>query len=136
MVIFNDKIFGIDTDEIFAYSTKKVVWIRDRWIGLFYYAIVVLVLAWVLGGQILWKNEHLSKKDVKGVARIWYSHPTVRDCDPDGEPNCKSNYRKLSDIDYCDMYKGQDKSQWSAHCRYMDRVLPGFQASSFQQLWK
>jgi len=124
MVIFGEKILGIDTDEAFAYSTKKVVWIRDRWIGVLYYAMIALVLMWVVGGQILWKNEHLSRKDVHGVTRIGYSHPTVRDCDPDGNPNCKSNYRKLTELSYCDVFDGpeSEKSPFAAHCRYLDRV--------------
>lgn len=135
MVIFADTIWGVDTDEIFAYSTKKVVWIRDRWIGLFYYAVILLVLAWVIGGQILWKNEHLSRMDVKGVARIWYSHPTVRDCDPDGGPDCKSRYRKLTDINYCDVYRGPDKSPYSAHCRFRDRISLQHGASRVSSLF-
>lgn len=122
MVLWRETIWGVDTDEVFAYSTKKVVWIRDRWIGVFYYAIVFLVLLWVVGGQILWRNEHFLRRDVEGVARMWISHPTENDCSP-SIPGCKSAYRKLTDIPYCDVYRGpEQRHDHQAHCEYRDRI--------------
>jgi len=58
------------------------------------------------------------------VARMVFSHPTVRDCDSDGNPLCKSAYRNLTQLSYCDVYDGptSEKSPYASHCRYLDRV--------------
>merc|ERR1719387_2097658 len=102
-MVLPDTILGYDTDEILAFSTKKVVWVRDRFIGLLYYSLIFLVFLWVVIGQILWRNEHFLQKDVGGIARIWYTHPTVDGCDPN-HAECRSGFRNLNSLGYCDVF--------------------------------
>jgi len=116
-----DYVCGIDTDELLGYSTTKHIWIRNRWIGLCYYVMIVLILAWVLGGQLLYRNEHFMKKDVGGLARLWYSHPTVDHCDP-VIPGCASNFKNKSDLIYCSDYAGRAEEVQRGYCRYLDRL--------------
>lgn len=111
-----DEIFGWDTDEIFAFSTNKTVWIRDRWIGFAYCLLFLAVLFWVVFGQILWRNEHFMYKDVQGVARIWYDHPASPAC----KSHCQASFRKLEDLSYC-VENPQVEADRPAPCRYADK---------------
>mmetsp|Transcript_73681 Transcript_73681/g.193313 ORF Transcript_73681/g.193313 Transcript_73681/m.193313 type:complete len:617 (-) Transcript_73681:73-1923(-) len=121
MVLWNDEIFGMDTDEVFGYSTKKVVWIRDRWIGAIYYGIIMCVMLWVVGGQIVWRNEQYLLKDVKGLARIWYNHPTVDNCESN-IAGCKSAFKPLDQLPYCNAFAGLGAGSNKAHCEYQSKV--------------
>lgn len=121
-ILRRNQLLGMDTDEALAYSTKKVVWIRDRYVGLCYYSLIAAVVLWVIGGQILWRNEHFLTKDVEGLARMWYSHPTLNNCDPT-TASCKSNYTSLTDLEYCDEYRGPRRSGvQQSHCQYEDKL--------------
>lgn len=119
MVLHHDTLFGIDTDELFGYTTKKVVWIRDRWIGVLYYTMIFFVINWVLVGQIFWRNEQFLLKDVKGLPRMWAAHPTYKGCDP-VESDCKSDYRALDELSYCQEFRGEGEGRNKAPCRYED----------------
>jgi len=121
MVLHRDTIFGMDTDEVMGYTTKKVVWVRDRWIGLLYYVLIFFVVLWVFVGQILWRNEQFLLKDVNGLPRMWASHPTEDGCDPI-LPSCKSNYRTFMELSYCDVFPGEGEGWRKGACRFEDRV--------------
>jgi len=124
-VMRSEQVFGMDTDEVLAYSTKKVVWIRDRYVGCCYYSLVMAVIIWVIGGQILVNNEHFLTKDVEGLSRMWYAHPTKNNCDPE-KAGCHANFTNLQNLSYCDAYDGP-KSPVQAHCEYQDKLtlVPG-----------
>lgn len=114
-------LVGWDSDEVFGYNTQKLVWIRDRHIGYIYYSIVGSVLLWILGYQILWSNKHFLQKDVDGLARMWYSHPTVGNCDP-ALPSCKSDFQSLKELPYCDAYEGGQENPQRAHCSFENKI--------------
>lgn len=117
-----ETMFGQDTDELFGYTTKKVVWVRDRWIGILYYFLVFLVVCWVIGGQILYRNEHFLRKDVSGITRMWYSHPTRNQCEPTHH-ECHSDYRSLEDLPYCaGVYTGDKAVKFPVECHYEDKT--------------
>jgi len=116
----NDQIYGMDTDEVFAYSTKKVVWIRDRSVGVCYYGLIVAIILWVIGGQILWHNEHFLMKDVDGLARMWYTHPTMYNCDAT-RAGCKANFTNIRNLPYCDQSLSSSYPM-KAHCEYEDKL--------------
>lgn len=119
-----DSICGRDTDEIFAYTTPKVCWVRDRYIGFCYYCLIFLALCWVVGGQILWRNEHFQLKDVHGIPRMWVSHPTRNQCDPNS-PACLSDFKSLVDLPYCNEGGGVAVAR-PASCVFADKhtLLP------------
>jgi hypothetical protein len=115
-----DKILGFDTDEIFAYNTGKVVWVRDRYIGCLYLSLVTCALSWVLVGEILWRNEHFQMKDVNGIPRMWFSRPTKGMCDPN-VPTCKSNFKPTAELPYCAQYRGTGPVSHRSTCHYADK---------------
>lgn len=115
-----DKVFGFDTDEIFAYNTTKVAWVRDRYVGCLYLLLVFGTVCWVLIGEILWRNEHFQLKDVHGIPRMWLAHPTKNMCDPN-LPDCESDFKPIGDLPYCSLYEGNEKMKHSAECIYADK---------------
>mmetsp|Transcript_19027 Transcript_19027/g.44724 ORF Transcript_19027/g.44724 Transcript_19027/m.44724 type:complete len:744 (+) Transcript_19027:119-2350(+) len=115
------KLFSWDTDEVFAYSTHKLVWIRDRHVGYLYYSLAGSVCLFIIGYQILWSNQHFIRKDVDGLPRIWFSHPTRHNCDPTLAA-CKSDFRALVDLPYCDVYKGPQNYSQRAPCRLQSKI--------------
>lgn len=121
MVLWNEHLFGYDTDRVFAFTTQKVVWIRNRWIGGLYYLFVFGVIGWLALVRILIRNDHFVRKDVTGVARMWYSHPTQKDCESTQE-GCRSDYQRLVDLPYCDVFQGEDGLDKKAHCAFLGKV--------------
>lgn len=121
-----DRMFGMDTDEVLSYSTQKMVWIRNRFVGSCYYTMIFCIVVWVVGLQILIKNDHFMKEDVTGFARLWFSHPTLNNCDPQNT-ECKADFLPKDQLVYCNEYAGEYSEAVRAHCKYMDRLqlIPG-----------
>jgi len=115
-----DTLFGEDTDDLLAYTTPKVAYIRDRYIGFLYYMLTLLAISWVLIGQVLWRNEHFLLKDVKGIPRMFFSHPTVNQCDAN-TAECMSDYKNLAELPYCLEHSGGPEVPHPAKCRYADK---------------
>jgi hypothetical protein len=134
MPLWNDQLFGQDTDSLFAFTTQKVVWVRNRWIGGLYYLFVASVILWLLLVRIITRNDHFVRKDVTGVARMWYSHPTSKDCDPT-QDTCLSNYTKLIDLPYCDEYGGPDGLATRSHCEFQGKITLVPSGSSDNELF-
>jgi len=122
--VLPDEMFGYDTDEIFAYTTPKVAWVRDRYVGFGYYCLLLLAMCWVFIGQILWRNEHFQLKDVRGIPRMWLSHPTLNQCDPN-IPGCLPEFKPISTLPYCTESAGSHVKH-PAKCKYGDKfgMLP------------
>jgi hypothetical protein len=125
MGIIPERIMGQDSDSLFAYTTKKEVWVRDRYVGLCYYFLMSLAMLWVVVGQILWRNEHFQLKDVKGVSRMWITHPTFNQCDHNLE-GCMADYKPLSKLEYCNEHSGGPLVKKPADCIFADKhtILP------------
>jgi len=119
-----DEMCGWDTDEILAYTTPRVCWVRDRYVGFCYYVLLLLAMCWVLIGQILWRNEHFQLKDVRGIPRLWVSHPTLNQCDPN-EVGCKPEFQPISSLPYC-LENPSASATHPARCKYGDKfsLLP------------
>jgi len=115
-----ETIFGMDTDDILAYSTPKVAYVRDRYVGALYYFLMFLAMCWVLGGQVLWRNEHFLLKDVKGVSRMLLSHPTRNQCDAN-KADCSATFASMSELAYCKEHEDGAQVQHAAPCLYADK---------------
>merc|ERR1719375_601053 len=109
----------MDVDGWFGYSTKKIVFIRDRYLGFIYYGLVFVVVLYIFGVQILVHNEQFLLSSVQGIARMKVSHPTQSLCDS-SLPDCKSAYRSLRELNYCTTYAGKDTASHQAHCKFED----------------
>lgn len=116
---------NFDFDNWLGYSTNKTVFIRDRWLGFIYYGLVAVILAYIVGVQILYLNEHFLLSPVEGIARMKVSHPVKGRCDP-SLPDCKSGYRSLQELSYCMQYTGSMPLKHQANCHFDDAlsILP------------
>lgn len=110
-----------DADKWLGYTTKKTVYIQDRWLGLIYYSLVACVLLYIFGVQILVHNEQFLLSPVEGIARMIVSHPTRGLCDMT-QPDCKSAYRSLQELNYCSAYDGKKPLPHQAACQFEDAL--------------
>jgi len=115
-----EHMFGMDTDDVLAYATPKVAYVRDRYVGALYYFLTFLAMCWVLGGQVLWRNEHFMLKDVKGISRMFITHPTKNQCDPNVK-NCLSDFKNMEDLPYCKEHLDGPEVPHAAPCAYADK---------------
>lgn len=109
----------MDLDAWLGYTTKKTVYIQDRWLGLIYYSLVICILLYVFGVQILMHNQQFLLSSVEGIARMKVEHPTKGFCDI-SQPDCKSEYRSLQDLPYCNAYTGKTPLRHTAPCKFED----------------
>jgi len=109
----------LDWDGWFGYTTKKTVFIRDRWLGFVYYSLVALILLYIFGVQILMYNEQFQLSSVEGIPRISVTHPTDGLCD-ESLPDCKSAYRSFRELAYCREYNGDKPLKHQAGCKFED----------------
>lgn len=116
------RIFGVDLDDALAYTTVKTVRIHDRRIGLCHKILVLVVVAWVLGFQILYSNEHFKLYDVMGAARVTIQQPTDGGCNPN-DNDCEDNLTPLTELPYCERYAGTRPSsvKYQRRCIYADQ---------------
>jgi hypothetical protein len=110
---------GFTIDDWLGYSSKKITFIRDRKLGLIYYGLVLAVLLYIFGVQILRNNEQFNLASVTGIPRIYVSHPTVNNCDS-RVASCKSDYRSLEELPYCNEYTGNSPAMRQSSCRFQD----------------
>jgi hypothetical protein len=102
------KLFGIDIDDIFKLATPKYVYVRDWKLGALKYILMVMILFYVLGYDILYSCSHLVPHVASGYGSIDLKHPA--DCDSDGE--CVNDYNNIAVLPYCTesvIYKSQEK---------------------------
>mmetsp|Transcript_66510 Transcript_66510/g.171177 ORF Transcript_66510/g.171177 Transcript_66510/m.171177 type:complete len:466 (-) Transcript_66510:76-1473(-) len=96
---------GESASALLVYDTVKVVQIRDRRLGAIYYILLTLTLAFVVGYEILYCNDHFERRDVQGTPQVTIQQPTVDTCNPLHE-QCNSNFRSLRELPYCSAYDG------------------------------
>ena len=66
---------GIDLDTSLAFYTPKVVKIRDRYLGAFYYFCFVSVILYIIGYAVLWRRGYLRFDDIVGTTRVLLTNP-------------------------------------------------------------
>jgi len=113
---------GYKLDRLLAYNTPRFVSIEDRRLGCMYYVLTSLVVAWVVGFQILYGNEHYKLWDVLGESRITIQQPTVNGCNPRSN-DCQDKVRPRRELPYCkEPHNAEGKLQHSSTCGYFDML--------------
>lgn len=96
-------------DSLLVYDTTKIVQIRDKRLGAIYYSLLGLTIAFVVGYEILYCNDHFERRDVKGTPQLSIQQPTVNACNP-SHADCYSDFMPLGDLPYCDVYQGNSSA--------------------------
>lgn len=120
-------ICGYDIDDLFSYSTVKIVSIKDRRLGLLHYFFVLLILAYVVGWTLVYQKRYLLLERPIGTVRLsllepvdWWNRPQ-----PSALPYCAAAAASEAEA-----------NNFTAHklpCRYWDAVqtlYPAVEASS------
>jgi len=95
----------VDYDELFSYSTVKIVKIRDRRLGILHYLFMLTIFAYILGYQVLSSKKYLALEQPVGTIRSslkapnWYPNATFN-----SYPLCQNN----SDNATCIAWDGTD----------------------------
>jgi len=105
-----------------VYQTTKIVQLNDRRLGCVYYSLLILIVFFVLGFEILYSNDHFDKRDVTGTPQMNIQQPTKNGCNPSHD-DCESNFTPLVDLPYCTEYRGnssQMKPEFQHECVFAD----------------
>eukprot|EP00746_Dinoflagellata_sp_MGD_P166560 gnl/MRDRNA2_/MRDRNA2_96534_c0_seq1.p1 gnl/MRDRNA2_/MRDRNA2_96534_c0~~gnl/MRDRNA2_/MRDRNA2_96534_c0_seq1.p1 ORF type:complete len:395 (-),score=70.06 gnl/MRDRNA2_/MRDRNA2_96534_c0_seq1:61-1245(-) len=62
-----------DVDRLFSYSTKQQVLVKDRLLGIVSYAIMLGILAYVIGFVFISERQYLETEPAKGAALVYFS---------------------------------------------------------------
>ena len=92
-----------DPDDVFAYSTLKIVKIRDRYLGLMHYTFMILIFTYIVGIQIVYFQSYLKSETPVGTVKLSLRRPQYPD--PCGDPPlqpCQGNANTPPDqLPYC-----------------------------------
>jgi len=114
---------GPAADSLLAYQTLKVVNIKDHRLGGVYYGLILLIIIFVFGYEILYCNDQFEKRDVSGTPQVMISQPTMGGCNA-RDPDCESNFTSMEELPYCSEYAGglEPKVSHARPCTFADRV--------------
>jgi len=110
-------------DTVVPYPTPKIARIKDSKLGLLRYALMFLIMVYVVGYQIMWRGNHLETQDLAGVYQLQLDHPTRNYCDPI-DVECMQNFTSMSALPYCS--QSPEAGPIKLPCKYFDA----------QQLWQ
>ena len=100
---------AIDLDDAFAYSTVKVVKIRDRYLGITNYCFMLIIFIYVVINNIIMGLGYIQFEQPKGTVRFQLKrpvNPATPACDPDNsiipnDPGCLSWFTPTNELPYC-----------------------------------
>jgi hypothetical protein len=104
-------------DTLFPYPTPKIARIKDSKLGLLRYALMCIILVYVVGYQIMWRGNHLETQDLAGVYQLQLDHPTKNACNPQNA-ECMQNFTSLSELAYCS--QSPEAASIKLPCQYWD----------------
>lgn len=107
-----DKIAGVDVDELFAYSTPRVVKIKDRSLGVTKLLLMFAIFCYIIVFQVAYKGEHFEVDEVEGISRMQWQQPTMKWCNP-MHKDCLSNITNAENLPYCRQYMGTEEYKGS-----------------------
>jgi len=102
-----DQIAGVDVDDLFAYSTPRVVKIKDRSLGVIKLLLMLAIFCYIIVFQIAYKGEHFQEDEVEGISRLQWQQPTMNWCNP-MHKDCLSNITNAENLPYCSQYTGTE----------------------------
>lgn len=101
-----EELFGVDTDELFAYSSPKVVRIKDRRLGILKYSFSILIFFYIVGYNIFWNLGWAKMTVPEGMVRFSLQSPTINTVTKRTRcgfetPNCQSDFTPWEQLPYC-----------------------------------
>lgn len=94
----------MDWNEIFAYTTVKMVRVHDMRLGILHYAFTLTIALYIIVGVMLVDKEYLLVTQPEGTVRVGLLTPGV--CADETGLNCDGFQREAEQLPYCDLYDG------------------------------
>ena len=69
------KLGQLDLDTVLGFRTKKMVLIRDRYLGAVYYSFFITILIYIVGYVVLWKQGYLRSESILGTTSVLLKNP-------------------------------------------------------------
>jgi hypothetical protein len=118
-----ETVCGTDSDLLFSYPTIKYVRILDARLGLFKYAVTLLIIVYIGIYQLWYSGLYLEENGVTGAVRFTLQQPTVNSCDPT-DRGCKNEFSSILSLPYCEQAAGgagaYDGSVWP--CEFYENI--------------
>ena len=118
-----ETVCGTDSDLLFSYPTIKYVRILDARLGLFKYAVTLLIIVYIGIYQLWYSGLYLEQNGVTGAVRFTLQQPTVNSCDPT-DRGCKNEFSSILSLPYCEQAAGgagaYDGSVWP--CEFYENI--------------
>lgn len=98
------EICGVDVDDLFPYTTTKMVKIRDARLGLLSYLLMLAIFVYIVVIQLIAKGGYLIRIPATSTVRLTLQQPTINEkgktCNPN-DPDCDDNFTPLDKLNYC-----------------------------------
>lgn len=118
------QLCGMDVDDLFAYSTNKLVKIRDSRLGILHYFMMFCIIVYIAIYQLICLGGYLKFSDAQNIVRLTLQQPTQKhkgkSCNPDSS-SCEDNFAPLGTLPYCwELNRTHQKGLGTYNCSYMD----------------
>ena len=102
-----EAICGMDSDVLLSYPTIKYVRILDARLGLFKYAVSLMIVLYIGVYQLWYEGLYLEQLGVTGAVRFTLQQPTMNGCDPT-DRGCKNAFSDTESLRYCAQSAGAE----------------------------
>jgi len=121
-----DSLCGVDVDDLFAYSTNKMVTIRDARLGILHYFMMFLIVLYIVLYQLIALGGYLEKSVAQSTVRLTLQQPTInrsalaghQTCNPN-DWGCEDDFTQPVDLPYCKSAKKHGQFQ-AKECSFLD----------------
>jgi len=106
---------GMDTDDLFAYSTTKNIKIRDARLGLLHYCLMFVIVVYIIIYQLIGHLGYLKFAAAENAVRLTLQEPTVG-CNPN-DSACMDQFTPIDQLAYCCAQNSSCQQGTDGSCR-------------------
>mmetsp|Transcript_107410 Transcript_107410/g.169570 ORF Transcript_107410/g.169570 Transcript_107410/m.169570 type:complete len:480 (-) Transcript_107410:194-1633(-) len=117
-------ICGQDTDDLFAYTTQKMVKIRDARLGVLSYMLILAIFVYIVVWKLIAEGGYLVRIPASNTVRLTLQQPTKdakgKTCNPNNQ-SCDDYFTPATALDYCWSEDRTKQGKFDTlNCTYMD----------------
>ena len=111
---------SINANDLFAYTTPKLVRIHDKRLGILNYVLMFGILSYVVIYNIAYSNQAFAYETPIGAVRFTLQEPTKDACDPtDFDNQCELDLTPKSELSYCTENHHVSRAFQKYNCTYL-----------------
>lgn len=117
-------ICGYDTDDLFPYTTNKMVKIRDARLGVMSYMFMLAIFVYIVVWKLIAEGGYLIRTPASNTVRLTLQQPTKdsqgKPCNPN-DKSCDDDFTPATDLGYCWRKDNTKQGRFDTlNCTYMD----------------